>query len=355
MQTVKRGAGRPAAAARTAKHAQRNPQPSSHTTDLLKVEAAKAAQMVSDQKDANPYGRMTVPELRARLQTMNGTHHKLGLSRLNKGQLMSAILEAERVAARAAEYEAANAEQDQIAQSEDAPSGAYVPSAPAVVAATEPASATPDGGDPKGRAKADRLQNELYPHGWAFSARNYDGDRVEAVLVRGSEVLTVVWNGGVFNYEETGHLVADRHTKVRNVSAAVRLGQRPAAAAESDLGRVVANKRFKPAVPRGVPANRRKALEGLDLATATTEELLGRLAGMTVEWINRVSHSTEVATISTDPKFFRVDDREDGRVLQFAAGEIVKGRFVGTGFRAARLDQIVRVGGSSRRRAQVAA
>lgn len=339
MQTVKRGAGRPAAAARKAKHAQHDPLPRSHTTAVI----GEVVAGMLDTTTEDVYGRMTVPELRARLEALGGK----ATSKATKGQLMNLILEAER----SAKIKADHVQEYQDAVSANPNPFAEENSAPAVVAATE----TPDGGDPKGRAKADKLQNELYPHGWAFSARNCDGNRVEAVLVRGSEVLTVVWDGGVFNYEETGHLVADRHTKVRNVSAAIRLGQRPAEAAESDLGRVVANKRFKPAVPRGVSAGKRKALEGLDLASATAEELLGRLAGMTVEWVNRVSNGTEVATISTDPKFFRVDEREDGRVLQFAAGEIVKGRFVGTGFRAARLDQIVRVGGSSRRRAQAAA
>lgn len=303
-----------------AKHAQRTALPPREAQDVL--QAAKAAELAGAHADRreNPYGRMTVPELRARLNALTGGKAS---SRLNKGQLMNHILEAERKA--------------QTQEAVHGPAQAEIANAPAVVSAAE------SNGEPKGSAKADKLQNALHAHGWAFSARNYDGDRVEAVLVRGSEVLTVVWHGGVFSYDETGHLVGDRHTKVRNVSAAIKLGSRSTDEAERELDRVVANRRFKPSTPRGVPAQRRKVLAHLDLETATQEELAASLAGMVIEWINRVANTTETATVSKNPKFFRVVDREDGRTIQFTSD---------TGFRACRLDQIVRVGGSQRRRSQ---
>lgn len=336
--TVKRGAGRPAAAARTRKHAQHDPQPRNHTTEIIADEAARnmagVVAHIMGTTNENLYGRMTVPELKARLTSLGGKP----TSRATKGQLMNAILEAER------------ATKESAREAVHGPADAEVDNAPAVVAATEPAQQTAgvgQGTDPKGRAKASKLQDALYPHKWNFDSLTGEGNRVQLVMTRGSEVLTVVWDAGVFNYDETGHLVGDRHTKVRNVSAAIKLGSRPAEEAEAELGRVVSNKRFKPAVPRGVPAKRRAVLAHLDLKTATQEDLAASLAGMTIEWVNRVSHQTEVATVSKDPKFFRLDEREDGRVIQFST--------VGEGFRAARLDQIVRVGGSSRRRTQVSA
>jgi hypothetical protein len=274
---------------------------------------------------------MTVPELRARLDALTGGK---AAKRLTKGQLLNYILEAERKASNADDIAAAQAEQDQIAQDDNtAPPAQEEASAPAVVAATE------SNGEPKGSAKADKLQNALYQHGWAFQARNNDGDRVEAVLVRGSEVMTVVWHGGVFSYEETGHLVGDRHTKVRNVSAAIKLGSRPKEEAEADLARVVANTRFKPSAPRGVSRSRLP----FDPATVSDDLLWHAVMGKTIEWVNRVSNATETAVVSKSPKFWRVLGEGAERTLQFTSE---------TGFRACLLSQIVRVGGSTRRRTQ---
>lgn len=329
--TVRRGAGRPAAAARTNKHAQRNVQTGPNPT--VAVIAAVAGEEAGQER-ADSYGRMTVPELKARLAELTG---KPAPSRHTKGQLMNVILEAERKAGRAAEYAEAQAEQDQIPQDADSPGGAYVPDAPS-------SNAPETEVEPKGSAKALKLHTALVGYGWIYD-RLVGGEngRVTAILTRGQETLTVTWDSGVFNYEETSHAVGDRVTKVRNVSAAIAMGSRPAEAAEKDLERVVRNRTFNKSkvAAAGTPARRKLPF---DPETVTEGELAALLAGKTLEWTNRITRGTETARVTDrSSKFFKLTDGPAGKTLQFASSE---------GFRACRLADIIRVGGSLRKSAQ---
>lgn len=331
--TVKRGAGRPAASARSAKHAQRNVQTGPNPT--VGVIAAVAGEEAGQER-ADSYGRMTVPELRARYAELTG---KPAPTRKTKGELMNAILGAERKQDRAAEYAAANAEQDLLPQDADSPGGEYIPDPqPATSNAPETEA------EPKGSAKALKLHTALAQHGWIYDrlVGGPDG-RVTAILTRRQETLTVTWDSGVFNYEETSHAVGDRVTKVRNVSAAIAMGSRPAEAAEKDLERVVRNRTFNKAkvAAEGAPARRKLPF---DPETVTEAELAALLAGKTLEWTNRITRGTETARVTDrSSKFFKLTDGPAGRTLQFTSAE---------GFRACRLADIIRVGGSLRKSAQ---
>lgn len=344
--TVKRGAGRPAAAARTAKHAQRNIQTGPNPTVAVVQEVASELPRRARQREnfeaaiaveKGGYGRMTVVELRARLEALTG---QKAPARLNKGQLMADILNAERRAERAEHYAEAQAEQDLLEQDADSPGGAYVP--PASSNGTAPEA------EAKGSAKALRIQTALQPHGWIYaSLTGGEAGRVTATFTRGIETLTVAWDSGVFNYDETAHAIGDRVVKVRNVSAAIKLGSRPEAEAEKDLERVARNRTFNKAKVReaGDPVRRKLPF---DPAEVTEVELSALLAGKTIEWTNRITRGTETATVTDrSAKYFRVVDAPSGRTLQFVSKE--------EGFKACRLEDIVRVGGSLRKRAQKAA
>jgi hypothetical protein len=308
--TVKRGAGRPAAAAKTAKHAQRNPQTGPRP-------AVAVAQAIADEDRAKahlPYGQMSLQGLR---KAASGLGVK-GASRLNKGDLLNAVLDAER---------AANAEQDLLPQDEDSPGGAYVP---------EPAAPA----EAKGAAKAAKLAAALEPHGWdvLVAGDPQATDACTAVARRGGETLTVTWHAGVYSYEQSTHLVHDRTTRLRNVSAAIKLASRPREAVEAEYGKVISNRRFRPAATKapeghlqGVPVDRRLFDNPNEVSR---DELWAALAGYRVVWVNRVSNMTESATVSQNAKFFQVRDNPAGeRMVEFCT--------VGMGFRACRVSDII--------------
>ena len=344
--TVTRGAGRPAAAARKAKHDQRNvktgPNPTTAVIESI-VDASRASRAAEAERaeavqtvKQDAYGRMSVDELKARAKML-----QIKPLPRTKGALLTAILGAERDLAageeRAAEYAQANAEQDLIPQDADSPGGEYVPDPPAGSNAPET-----EGLDPKGAAKAGRIGNELEPHGWAMQVNGH-GPRVTAILTRGQEAITVTWDAGVFNYDETAHAIGDRVTKVRNVSAAIKLGARSSTEAEKDLERVVRNRTFNKSKVAEAGEPRRARLP-FDPETVTEAELSALLSGKTVEWTNRITRGTETAKVNDrSAKFFKIADGPAGRTLHFTSPE---------GFRACRLADILRVGGSLRKRAQ---
>lgn len=318
---------RAAAAARREKHAQRNPQPSRHTTAVINahVQSAQDSETAMERAlDGTAYARMTVAELRARLDALTGGK---AASRLTKAQLIGYILEAESAKAKA---EAESAEIIEALDRGDEP--------------TLPEGAHGHEAEPKGHAKAARIINALRSYGWGMEVQSGPAGRTIAILTRRSETLTVVWDSGVFNYDETAHAVGDRVVKVRNVSAAIKMGSRPAAEAEKDLERVVRNRTFNKAKVReaGEPVRRKLPF---DAETVTEAELNAILAGKTLEWTNRITRGTETATVTDrSAKFFKITDGPAGRTLHFVSKE--------EGFKACRLADIIRVGGSRRKSAQ---
>lgn len=321
--TVKRGAGRPAAAARTTKHAQRNPQTGPRP-------AVAVAQQIADEAKAEPaatpYGKMTVPELKARLAELSGGKLPRGTSGMPKGDLMNLILQRERAQA-AGTYDSGK----RILRVEDDVQ-------PATVAANETAP------ESKGAAKAAKLAVALEPYGWAQEAVFGDAeatDRCTVVLTRGNETITVVWYAGVYSYEQSVHMVADRTTRLRNVSAAVKLGSRPAEAVAAEYAKVISNKRFRPREPKPSDGATEGAVLGRlfpDPSAITQDDLFAALAGYRVVWINRITNVTDSAHVSQNFKFFKLGANPAGEpTVQFCTDQ---------GFRACRVADIV---GTSRR------
>lgn len=335
---VGKGAGRPAAAARTAKHAQRNPQPRSHTTEIINDHVQSAPDSDSAMAaalDGTAYGRMSVDELKGRAKALLVKP----LPR-SKGALLNAILEAERadnqpvkaagqdidtVGAMTLPESDTNDGQGEISNADEEHNE------PATMAATVTEL------DSKGVVKAGKLQAALAPYGWGEAVLDGEGNRVTAVLGRGDELLTVAWHGGVYSYEESSHLMADRTTRLRNVSAAVKLGARSAEAAQAEYNKVVSNRRFRP-----VQAKEAKLKGAPKAATArlfpapgevTEDELFAALAGYRVIWVNRITNITESATVSQNATFFRLKTNPAGEpFVTFCSDQ---------GFRACRVGDII--------------
>lgn len=337
--TVKRGAGRPAAAARKAKHDQRNPQPSAHTTAIIndQVQSAQDSEAAMGAAlNGTAYSRMTVAELAARLETLTGQPAK---GRKTKGQLLNSILLMERQAENAPEQDQVRGAIRETLKDDPERLGpieqAWAGNEPNDEAASSNAPETD--ADAKGAAKALKVSQALAPHGWIYGSLTGEGPRVTATFTRGIEALTVVWDAGVFNYEGTSHAIGDRITRVRNVSAALKLGARKPEEAEADLERVVRNRTFNKSKVRaeGGEAPARPRLK-FDPETVTEPELFKALAGKVVVWINRISRDTESATVTTNPRNFNVlPPRPDGsRILQFTSPN---------GFRALRISDITRI------------
>lgn len=267
-----------------------------------------------------PFGKMTIAELRAYATQVGLDHDSDGKkinSRTARGKLLGAILNWERNAGN-------RAEDAQAVESEPAP---------------QPAEEVPALGgsrtvEPKGRAKAEKFAAEIKPAGWDISIDSIDDTQVELVAKRKAEILNIVWDKGVFLYEPSGHTIADRHTRVRNVSQARQFAARSVEAAALELGRVAANKAWKKKAPEK-PVGAKPAVLPFAPETATDAELLSALRGRYVRWTNRLTNSQESAYVSKDPRYFAVTEHEGERVVQFCGSN---------GFRAFRLKDLLKVG-----------
>lgn len=220
------------------------------------------------------------------------------------------------------------------------------PSAGKDLPAAKPAPQKPNAavpGDNPGVRKALKLKEQIAPHGWKqepdWEISGEAPARVTAIARRGAEVLTVVWDSGVFNYELSGHLIEDRHTKIRNVSHGRQLAARPAAEASAELARVVSNRSFRPAAPRTSTARGKLPF---DPETSSDSDVLSAIQGRYVVWVNRISNLEEHALASKESRLWKITGDGATRTIQFTTE---------TGFRAARLDQILRVGKPTRKRA----
>lgn len=310
---VAKGAGRPAAAKKSARHAQRTPLPPK-AAEVAEAPPAAAGTPVAEA--GTQYGRMTVAELRARAKV-------LGVSPLpkTKGGLLSGILAAERT-------------DTDTAVAEQAPQVSEVPRV-----ATAPAV----GIEEKGARKAARFAADIALTGWSAGEPEATGEvgQVRIVATRGEEILTIAWDTGVYNYVLSGHVISDRTTKLRNVSHARQVAARSAESATAELARVVSNRSWRPREARTTTAPRKLPF---DIVTATDEEITRAVAGKHLVWLNRISNAEEHGIVSPSHRYFRVTGAGAERVLQFNT----KG-----GFRACRLDQILRVGSAPTRKRNV--
>lgn len=307
--TVRRGAGRPAATRKRNRHSQTTALPPKAAKSAAPDPAAETPVEAREQ-----YGLMTIPELKARA----GQLHVKPVPR-TKGALLNAILEAERNVKHLAAVAAAVEEPQEPGWDGAAPSDAI---------------------EQRGARKAEKLAAEITPHGWSTpEVTALAAGRVTAVSRRGAEVLTVVWDSGVFDYELSGHIIQDRTTKIRNVSHGRQLAARPAAEAAAELARVSSNRSFRPREPR---TSTPKGKMPFDPETSSDAEVIAALLGRHVVWVNRISNLEEHAQASKTDRQWKVTGEGAERVIQFTTE---------TGYRAARLDMILRVGKPTRKRA----
>lgn len=330
--TVKRGAGRPAATQRRNRHAQNTALPPKATAEAEATRTALADPAAETPEEAKTqYGRMTVDELKARAKALGVTP----LPRA-KGALLNAILYVER--ANQVTEAVKNAEEGEA--QDDSP---FTPTPGPQPAEKAPAATSAPEGN-SGVRKALKLAEQVKAAGWTseWNISSENPNRVQSVSRRGSEILTVTWDSGVFNYELSGHLIDDRHTKIRNVSHGRQLAARGAGEAQAELARVTSNRAFRPREAKGGTARGKLPF---DPETATEAEIKSAILGKYLVWINRVSNTEEHATATKSDRYTTVSGEGAERVVQFCSD---------IGFRALRLSALLRVGTTPTRKRSVA-
>jgi hypothetical protein len=282
--TVKRGAGRPAAQAKTAKAAQRTPLPADQTAEMeqadramgpempkvapkrparkaAKATPAKATADTADQRgamqvplgasatddDAREAIAATVAETVTKMTPLKGTSHTTGkvhfarqerhLDQSVKGMMLVQICgmgRAQRTYLAETPAEAEVTCKRCLAIRPDATPAAATPPAPAETSDKPGKAATRSESHPErragsGPAKLARLTAELEPFGWKISAKTGPGNRIEATAKRGTETLRQVWVDGSYDYGTSVYKDGETVTrKVRNLSEAIRLCARKA-------------------------------------------------------------------------------------------------------------------------------
>lgn len=185
----------------------------------------------------------------------------------------------------------------------------------------------------KSRAKADAFRAEVAKHGWTFTEVEA-GDHVELTARRGkAEVIFIDWTNGVYQNNAT-YAYGDRTVKLRNASAAKQYASRAPEVGAAETERVASNKAFKKRDPEA--GTIKPAKLPFDLAEATEPEILRWLLGRTITWHNRISNSTEQATVLANPRQVKFTEYEGELVVSFLCPN--------TGFRACRLAAITRFG-----------
>jgi hypothetical protein len=358
---VPKGAGRPAAAARSAKHAQRTPLPpkagSPGAEAIAEAKAERVAEILGEwmesadpAKQEKPYGEQTVAELRKVAQALGVTGYKA----LRRGPLMDAILEAEKAKASTAERldgrdlaaevfataeksaepqppapkarkPKAKAGERKLAEAAGLVKAVHDAFASSITAAREadeqrerervalgivkpepepeavcdrPAVDSPRG---KSMAKALAFVEVAAGLGWAQFAKSAPDDETYGVIVgRDEERITISWRGGVFVGEECYHSHPGRSPrKVINASAAKKIMAIPPAEAAAEAAKVTAHKSARPGRKSAGEATtaRRKALP-FDPETAADAEILRAIHGREVTWVNSLSGAEHTARVT---------------------------------------------------------
>lgn len=336
--TATRHGLRKAAAEKRDRHAQRTPLPPRPG----QVQDAKDA--IAESRPPAGSGRVArngkVEEVRYGTMTQSellGCARALGLNPRQsaaKGKLLSMLLEAEREFLATVNEERSerrsNAKVVSTLRSGRTAQTDRIDDAFSQPAAAAPRKVAPSNQESnKGVRKAAALAAEAL--GWEPTTTT-SGDTTEIVLVRGIETVQITWNSGVFAYETAHYAAADRVIKIRNVSHAKQLLARTPQQAEADVKRVVANKTFRRRPAEAGP-KRSMAFEPDALQDG---ELVERLLGKGITWTNRISNSTESAYVSRDPRKVRLTEFAGERVIHWCCPI--------TGFRAARVAALVKVG-----------
>lgn len=326
--TVKRGAGRPAATARTSRHAQRTPLPP-------KPEVVETIE--------EPTGAFCPKERCQRLAEHRG---RCGKRTQTEQALLDSTPEPERPESELelpGMWESADftGGLDEVRPPVE-PNKIDNPVQPEV--ATEPDKP----GATKSWGKAVAFRDAMTALGWKATAGHApDGaeiDLVEVLAVRRTESggavgteehLYISWKAGSLQHPVT-YTINDRTIKMRNASQAKMYAARPVETAEKEFSKVVSNKAF-----------RKKAVEPkrsrlpFDPSLATNEEVITALVGRSVAWHNSISQATESAMLSRDAKRVTIVESDGGeRIVKFCCPS--------TGFRAFRLSALTRVGGPTK-------
>jgi Rho termination factor, N-terminal domain len=332
--TVKRGAGRPAAAEKTNRHAQRTPLPPKAGV----VEDAREVIASTSQ----PYGDMTVAQLRviARHLLVEGSRS------MRRGDLLNAILEAEKAAAKAQTPERVRRAEAKVdaalkpTKTEKAIDDAFATS-PAVVTEVNKRL------DSKSGAKAEAFVNEAMRLGWEGSAvLAGTADRVTVTVKRGDEAIDIEWIGGVFRGDCYYHHAGRTAIKLRNASAAKQRMAIPPAKANEEAARVTAHKSIRPKAGKAPSATRKLPFTEASL----DQEVLDALYGKEITYTNRISGADETDRVPRPTEDVRLADGTPGRKKQGHPPTLSEGpdgrvlNFVGSaGFKTVLLSQINRV------------
>lgn len=350
MNTVKRGAGRPAATATRNRHAQRTPlPPKPGSPGAEAIAEAKIPQRAKQREnfenaleaDRKGYGAMTVADLRKVAKSLG----VVGYSLMAKGALLTAILEAERAsdAKVLAEYQEHAGKIDAMTDDEEA-DDETTPVEPNKIDQSRQADlakmaeAAPQ---TKSWQKALAFRGSVAALGWStscdFAPDGEPEDIVEVMAQREDEHLWISWTGGAMTLQPMpSYTISDRTIKLKNASACLKYAARDPKAAHDELGKVVSNKAF-----RRKAETPKKARIPFDIGLATDEEVIAALAGHSVDWYNSISGAMESGVLGRDAHRIKIQALDGGdRIVKFCC--------YATGFRAFRLSALTRVGGYSK-------
>ena len=324
MNTVPKGTNRPAAAARTRKHAQRTPLPPRPG----QVEAAKATTVSED------LARMTVPQLRqlARdrgLSTINKLTRKPELlAALTKALTMKAEQVAQRTARTLAGEMPAPGSVAETAKEFGRPArqrGAK-PQTPVVGprtqrenfdAAIKLSKELPNPNGNRSQAKAKAFIEDAHKLGWIGQAF-VEGEHVRVTVKRGNETIDIEWVSGVFQgtcvYSFDG-----RSVKLNNASAAKKRMARSAEEATEEVARASANRIVRKSAPEP------KTRAALPFTEASLDqEVIDAVEGRKITWVNSISGEEEHDYVPAPrqgkgarPTNTKITEGKRGRTLTF--------------------------------------
>lgn len=355
---VKKGAGRPAAAAKSNKHAQRTPlppKPGSVAEQAVEFGRTVPASKRNGLLEVEPkgYGQMTVAELRAEAKRLGVGIP--GLSRMAKGALLTAILEWERAGVAVADRPVSFPEPApvDVALDESFPIKERAEVEAILAAPVGDRLETLSEEGKKSLVKAANFIEESVRRGWTPERQGtQDPAHYGVTVARGAERIEIEWMGGVFQGDTCYYSHPARTPiKLRNASHAKKVMAIPAAEADEEARKVSAHKVTRPArksQAETISAGR-KALP-FDPETATDEEVIAAVSGRNVSWTNEISGNVEDAFVMATPR--TVKDKNTGRVIESIERPVKiregkSGRsieFVShTGFRSVRVSSIVAV------------
>jgi hypothetical protein len=367
---VPKGAGRATATAKRTKHAQRTPlPPKAGSPGAVAVEAAKCeggeeahfahldangecpwnhgetdsipeVQRAVQQDSVKPMGEMTVAELRLVASKLGVPGYKV----LRRGDLLNAILEAERAKTSTAERLAGRnlaeeafktAEKSKPARPAKEPKAKAAPATEPECTGEQNVPLTEAQG--KSMAKAEAFLEAAAALGWGEFARSAPEQETYGVIVgRGEERITISWRAGVFIGEECYHSHPGRSPrKVINASAAKKIMAIPAAQAAEEAAKVSAHKLARPRRDRSATATTapRKALP-FDPETATDEDVIRAVSGHQISWTNEISGAIDESYVKGSIDEISIQPGKSGRSIRFTSAE---------GFRSVRVSSIVAI------------